>query len=266
MNYTDIQKEITQDRRAFIKKVLGGTIAGSLLLVIPATAEQLVGRIPGMRDEAGGSSHKKFAFIVDIAACIGCGSCCVADKAEYRVSDGHYRTWVERYVVDDRGNVSIDSPNGGLDGYSRPRETLPHPAGDIFYVPKLCNNCEKPSCVQVCPVGATYKTPDGFILIDGPSCIGCSECIRACPYSVRFINPRTGAAEKCTWCYQRVREGMVPACVAACPVKARKFGDLADPNSEVRKILHESHVVSVLRPDMNMKPALHYVGLPKEVV
>ncbi len=266
MKYNDIQKEITQDRRAFIRKVMAGTIAGSLLLVIPASAEQLIEEISGVRDGAGMCLHKKFAFIVDITACIGCGSCCVADKAEYRVSDGHYRTWVERYVVDDRGNVYVDSPNGGLDGYSRPRETLPHPAGDTFFIPKLCNMCAKPSCVEVCPVGATYKTPDGFVLIDGTRCVGCSGCIRACPYSVRFINPRTGAAEKCTWCYHRVREGLVPACVAACPVKARKFGDLADPNSLVRKILHESHVISGLRPEMNMQPALHYVGLPRGVV
>ncbi len=262
----DIRKEIEQDRRGFIKKVLGGTIAGSLLLVIPATAERVLEEIPGMRDEKSVFTRRQFAFIVDITACIGCGSCCVADKAEYNVPDHNYRTWVERYIIDDHDNVYVDSPNGGLDGYTKAREGLPYPTRDTFFVPKLCNMCEKPSCVQVCPVGATYKTDDGFVLVDKTRCVACSYCIQACPYSVRFINPNTQTAEKCTWCYHRVRKGLLPACVSVCPVHARKFGDLADKNSEVWKILHEPHVISVLKPDMGNEPALHYVGLRREVV
>ncbi|HHD64554.1 MAG TPA: 4Fe-4S dicluster domain-containing protein, partial [Desulfobulbaceae bacterium] len=125
-----IEKEISLDRRAFIKKVLGGTIAGSLLLVIPAGAmelEHIPEQIPGMRKEIGPFiTGKKFAFIVDITRCIGCGSCCVADKNEYQVPDGNYRTWVERYVIDDKDNVYVDSPNGGLDGYQKPRKDLPY--------------------------------------------------------------------------------------------------------------------------------------------
>lgn len=265
-----IEQEISRGRRAFIKKVLGGTIAGSLLLVIPAGAMDLgkiPEQIPGMRKEKGPFiTGKKFAFIVDITRCIGCGSCCVADKNEYKVPDGNYRTWVERYVIDDHDNVYVDSPNGGLDGYQEPRKDLPHPTRDTFFVPKLCNMCEHPSCVQVCPVGATFQTEDGFVLIDYKRCVGCGYCVQACPYSVRFINPETKTADKCTWCYHRVRKGLLPACVNVCPVQARKFGDLNDHESEVYKILHQPHVISVLKPDMGNKPSLHYVGLRREVV
>ncbi len=261
-----IKDEINQDRRSFVKKVLNGAIAGSLLLVIPAGAKEIAEQIPGMRGETETFTQRKFAFIVDITRCIGCGSCCVADKKEYNVPDGNYRTWVERYIMDDHDNVYVDSPEGGLNGYTQPRKDIPHPVRDTFFVPKLCNMCEKPSCVQVCPVGATFKTDDGFILIDYKHCVGCGYCIQACPYSIRFLNPVTKTADKCSWCYHRVRKGLLPACVNACPVGARKFGDLNDHDSEVYKILHQPHVVSVLKPDMGNKPALHYVGLRREVV
>jgi tetrathionate reductase subunit B len=262
-----IREEINHDRRAFIKKVLKGTLAGSLLLVIPAGARgDVAEQIPGMRAEKGPFTERRFAFIVDITRCIGCGSCCVADKREYAVPDGNYRTWVERYIIDVEDNVFVDSPDGGLKGYVEPREGLPHDVRDTFFVPKLCNMCQEPSCVQVCPVNATFQTKDGFVLIDHDRCVGCAYCIQACPYSVRFLHPETKTADKCTWCYHRVRKGFLPACVQVCPVKARMFGDLNDKNSEVYKILHGHNVISVLKPDMGNKPSLHYRGLRREVV
>jgi len=264
---TKIKKEIDLDRRGFIKKVLSGAIGGSLLLVMPATAREIAEQIPGMKEQTGlFIEDKKFAFVIDITGCIGCGSCCIADKNEYQVPDGHYRTWVERYIIDDHDEVYVDSPNGGLDGYVESRADIPNPVRDTFFAPKLCNMCESPSCVQVCPVGATFRTEDGFILVDDKRCVGCSYCVQACPYSVRFINPAKNTAEKCTWCYHRVRQGMLPACVNVCPVHARKFGDLNDKTSEVYKLLREPHVISVLKPDMGNKPSLHYLGLRREVI
>ncbi|MEN8190402.1 MAG: 4Fe-4S dicluster domain-containing protein, partial [Thermodesulfobacteriota bacterium] len=127
INMEDIKQEIDHDRRGFIKKVLAGTIGGSLLMVIPATADDIAEQIPGMRAEDTVFSKKQFVFIVDITRCIGCGSCCVADKNEYKVPDGNYRTWVERYIIDDHDNVYVDSPNGGLDGYTKPRTDIPQP-------------------------------------------------------------------------------------------------------------------------------------------
>jgi len=263
-----IQFERNKDRRQFIKKVLKGTIGGSLLLVIPAGAGvlKIPEQIPGIRGKDWVISEQNFAFIVDITRCIGCGSCCVADKREYNVPDGYYRTWVERYLKDFDDEVYVDSPNGGLDGYQTPRKDLDKPIRDTFFVPKLCNMCEDPSCVQVCPVGATFRSPDGFVLIDQKRCIGCVYCIQGCPYSVRFLNPVTHTADKCTWCYHRVRKGLLPACVDVCPTGARKFGDLNDKESEVSKILRGPGVLTVLKKDMGNYPSLYYKGLRREVV
>jgi Fe-S-cluster-containing dehydrogenase component len=266
MDKTDLN--LSMERRQFIKKVLEGTIAGSLFLVLPAGAGEIEvpEQIPGIRGREYDMARSRFAFLVDITRCIGCGSCCVADKREYNVPDGNFRTWVERYIKDFDDNIYVDSPNGGLDGYTKPRTDLPKAVRDTFFVPKLCNMCENPPCVQVCPVGATFRTPDGFVLIDPTHCVGCAYCVQACPYSVRFINPVTHTAEKCSWCYHRVRKGLLPACVNACPRDARKFGDLNDKESEVSKILRGPGVITVLKKEMGTSPALYYQGARREVV
>lgn len=261
-----ITTEVSQDRRAFIRKVLSGVIGGSLLLVLPVGLGKIAQPVAGAEEsKTPPVPGKNYVFIVDVTSCIGCGVCCVADKTEYEVPDGYYRTWVERYVIDETDTVFVDSPKGGLDGYSVERTDIPHPARDTFFVPKFCNMCERPSCVQVCPVAATFQTADGFVLNDDKRCIGCGYCVQACPYSVRFINPVKKVSEKCTWCYHRVSQGRQPACVSVCPVQARKFGDLADKQSEVYKLLHAPDVVSVLKPEMGNEPALYYLGLRREV-
>lgn len=263
---------IGKDRRNFIKKVLNGTIGGSLLLVFSAGADifkvpgNIPGQIPGIKDREYEITKEKFAFIVDITRCIGCGSCCVADKNEYNVADGHYRTWVERYLKDFDDNVYVDSPNGGLEGYQNPRKDIDVKVRDTFFVPKLCNMCKEPPCVQVCPIGATFKSPDGFVLVDHKRCVGCAYCIQACPYSVRFLNPVSKTAEKCSWCYHRVRKGLLPACVNVCPTGARKFGNLNDENSEVSKILKGPGVITVLKREMGTFPGLYYMGARREVI
>jgi Fe-S-cluster-containing dehydrogenase component len=190
----------------------------------------------------------------------------VADRREFNVPEGYYRTWVERYLKDFDDQVYVDSPNGGFDGYQSPRTDIDVEVRDTFFVPKLCNMCKEPPCVQVCPVGATFKTPDGFVLVDRERCVGCAYCIQACPYSSRYLDPVTRTAEKCTWCYHRVRKGLLPICVNVCPTAARKFGDLNDKNSEVYKLLHEHEVLTVLKKDMGTYPALYYKGLRREVV
>ncbi len=258
--------EVDQDRRAFVRKVLSGAIGGTLLLVLPVG----LGKIARPGSDAAQkrepvTNGRNYVFVVDVTNCIGCGVCCVADKSEYEVPDGYYRTWVERYVIDEADGVFVDSPRGGLDGFSIERTDIPHPARDTFFVPKFCNMCERPSCVQVCPVAATFKSADGFVLNDAKRCIGCGYCVQACPYSVRFINPVRKVAEKCSWCYHRVSKGLQPACVSVCPVQARKFGNLADKDSEVYQLLHAPEVISVLKPEMGNEPALYYLGLRREV-
>ncbi|RMF64323.1 MAG: 4Fe-4S dicluster domain-containing protein, partial [Calditrichaeota bacterium] len=133
------------------------------------------------------------------------------------------------------------------------------------FVPKLCNHCEKSVCTQVCPVGATYGTKDGVVLVDRKHCIGCGYCIQACPYGTRFLNPKTHTADKCTLCYHRITKGMNPACVHVCPTGTRIFGDLNDPNSHISNVLRQRRY-RVLRPEMGTHPKCFYIGLDKEVV
>jgi molybdopterin-containing oxidoreductase family iron-sulfur binding subunit len=142
-----------------------------------------------------------------------------------------------------------------------------------------CQQCENPPCVKSCPVGATWKEPDGIVVVDYDWCIGCRCCITSCPYGSRHFNwaapnipaesvrteteylgnrPRIkGVVEKCTFCLQRVRKGQYPACVEACPVGARKFGNLLDPESEVRYILDHKRVL-ILKEELNTQPKFFY--------
>ena len=156
----------------------------------------------------------------------------------------------------------MDSPNGGIEGF--PADV---PAGDIFrsfFVPKTCNHCARPPCVQVCPVGATYQTKDGVVLVDRDYCIGCRYCIEACPYGARFFHPKLHVADKCTFCYHRITNGLRPACVESCPRNVRIFGDLNDPESELVKTLRR-RPVQVLKPVLNTEPHAYYLNLDKEV-
>ena len=214
-----------------------------------------------------------WAFVVDTRSCIGCGQCVVACKQENGVpfDDEHTRTWVERHAVASDGTVSVDSPDAGIDGFtpeSSPAGLNRQTTQATQFVPRLCMQCENSPCTAVCPVGATFRTQDGVILVDEERCIGCGYCVVACPYGARYIVPagaRTptgvaGVADKCTFCYHRITRGREPACVEICPVGARKFGDLTDPASEVSTILREQPT-RVLRPGLGTKPRVHYVGL-----
>jgi Fe-S-cluster-containing dehydrogenase component len=208
--------------------------------------------------------HGRFGMGVQIDKCIGCGRCVEACKAENDVlrEPYYYRTWVERYVYRTDGTVTVDSPNGGIQGF----EPLPEKEQITrsFFVPKLCNHCENPPCVQVCPVGATFTTRDGVVLVDEDYCIGCRYCIQACPYGARYLDPRTKTADKCTFCYHRITQGLLPACVEVCPTQARVFGDIgssASPLTRMRRLQHQQ----ILKPHLNTEPKVFYTGLDTEV-
>ncbi len=153
------------------------------------------------------------------------------------------------------------------------------PEKNAFYMPIACMQCEKPPCVKVCPVRTTYREADGPVVIDYNWCIGCRMCMNACPYWARRFNwndpnlpkeamnpvthylgnrPRMkGVVEKCTFCIQRTRQGRYPACVEVCPVGARKFGNLLDPNSEVSRIIDRKKVFR-LKAELNTFPKFFY--------
>ena len=281
-------------RRDFFKKSVM-TIAGAAL---PLAAFELIdGKKLLAMEQADKSSKVRWVFVVDTYKCVGCGMCVKACKLENEVpyDANATRTWVERYVLTKDGQVHVDSPKGARDGFTtakidlgvkpedsspkdileKPEENSPKDAHtyevidpkDIdkaFFVPKLCNQCENPPCVQVCPVGATYQTPDGVVLVDRTWCIGCGYCIMGCPYGVRFFHPVYHTAEKCNWCYHRISKGLKTACVDACPFGARQIGNIKDPNDPVTKIIMNERV-GVLKEEYGTKPQVYYIGLSKEV-
>jgi len=228
----------------------GGGLYISLFQLLPSPAR------------ASSQQAPLYAFIVDAEKCIGCGKCAEACRAENNVPEDFYRTWIERYTIHQDGTVNVDSPHGGEHGF-KPLEDS-STVEKSFFVPKLCNHCKNPNCVQVCPVGATYVSKEGFVLVDEKQCVGCSYCVMACPYGARFMNPVTHTADKCTWCYHRIMQGHTTACVEACPVGARQFGSVDDPKSPVYKVLKEKRL-QVLKPETGNEPMVLYVGLDKEV-
>lgn len=250
---------ICSSRRDFLR--LLGTAAvftATAPLLNTASALEAVSEQP----EPDWSKHK-WGMAIDVDKCIGCGRCVVACKEENGVPKEpfYFRTWIERYREFD-GDTQVDSPNGGYDGF--PSENPDNVPEKSFFVPKLCNACEHSPCVQVCPVGATFETPDGAVLVDNDYCIGCRYCIQACPYGTRFLNPLTGCADKCTLCYHRIHKGLQPACVDNCPTGARIFGDLKDKNGELFKFLKQNKTF-VLKPHLNTYPKVFYKGIDKEV-
>lgn len=255
-------------RRDFIKIGAKGLLGCIVVASIPSLTRVLTGSGTRAADIQSLERHH-WGFIADNEKCIGCGRCVVACKKENHVpwEKPYYRTWVERYIITNEEEIFVDSPIGGRDGFQNFPINPQIQSGDIwksFFVPKLCNQCEKPPCVTVCPVGATYKTEDGVILIDKEHCIGCRYCIQACPYGARYFNHEEGVVDKCTWCYHRITRGLVPACVEVCPAKARVFGDLNDPDGEVRKILSENRIFT-LKAELGTEPKVSYIGFEKGV-
>jgi Fe-S-cluster-containing dehydrogenase component len=142
--------------------------------------------------------------------------------------------------------------------------------------PVLCNHCDNPPCVRVCPTGATWKrNEDGIVMMDWHRCIGCRYCMAACPYGSRsfnWVDPRPhiktldpdfptrtkGVVEKCTFCSERLAKGQLPACVEACPEKAMVFGDLNDPQSEIRRLLASQSTLR-RKPELGTGPNIYYV-------
>lgn len=255
---------MSTSRRKFLKTAVAGCAAASL----PLTAFKTLSRAE--TEASIGDANVRWAFLIDIQKCVGCGFCVKACKNENEVpyEAPVTRTWVERYVVTKDGKSHIDTPMGGRDGYTsakvRGQEINPDEITKAFFIPKLCNQCENPACVQVCPVGATYQTLDGVVLIDRTWCIGCGYCIMACPYGVRFFHPVLKVADKCTFCYHRLQKGLKSACVEACPFGARQIGNLKDHDDPVTQTIMTQRV-SILKDEYGTKPQVYYIGLDERV-
>lgn len=127
-------------------------------------------------------------------------------------------------------------------------------------VPTQCQHCEDAPCAAVCPTHATYVTDSGVVLVDPEKCIGCKYCMAACPYQARWVDDETGEVGKCAFCHHRTTHGLLPACVGTCITRARYFGDLNDPESDIAKKIAASDT-DVLHADLGLDPSLHYIGL-----
>jgi len=227
---------------------------------------------PGMSQAATDAKVPRWGMVMDLRRCIGCRACTVACKSENNVSLGRFRAVIQEKVIGTFPNTKK------------------------VFLPLMCNHCEGnekdgvPPCVKACPEfpgkrakfktadgstvryrkGATYKRPDGLILIDKDLCIGCGKCIDACPYGVRSFDPfvKAGAkpteqaADKCDMCVHRLDNGLEPSCVNTCQGRARIFGDLNDPNSEVSKLVKKHDLAKddhVLLAEEGTKPHVFYI-------
>jgi Fe-S-cluster-containing dehydrogenase component len=248
-------------RREFLQQT------GRLLVLSAAASRAFEAVLRGEPEKAPGyeADAHWWAMIIDTGACIGCGNCVRACKDENGVSREplYFRTWVERYRVraDDREHPLVDSPNGGHDGFP----PLPDDGNTkSFFVPKLCNHCAHSPCVQVCPVGATFESPDGVVLVDKTYCLGCRYCVQACPYGCRYIDPESHTVDKCSLCYHRITRGLTTACCETCPTGARQLADLKDPNDPIHAFLRE-HATQVLKPHMATGAKVFYAVLDGSV-
>ncbi|MGK3993030.1 4Fe-4S dicluster domain-containing protein [Sorangium sp. So ce1024] len=212
----------------------------------------------------------QFGYALSLSVCIGCRKCVEACHVE----NNHDRRTNNSYIrVLEMEQGSFDMEKGNA--------TYEHavPAKGKYYLPVQCQQCENPPCVKVCPVQATWKEPDGIVAVDYNWCIGCRYCEAACPYHARRfnwtkpeipadeINPDQGylsnrirpqgVVEKCTFCMHRTREGRMPACLEACPTGARVFGNLLDPDSEIRWVL-ENKRIFILKEELGTRPRFFY--------
>lgn len=259
---------MTKSRREFLGE------AGRVLLLTATASSALEYVLAGRPQDAPSydTAEHWWGMAIDIHKCIGCGLCVRACKTENDVplESAYFRTWVERYRVppidprhpEHEPIPDVDSPNGGYDGFPDPGPGVG--GGKTFFVPKLCNHCAHSPCVQVCPVGATFESPDGVVLVDKEYCIGCRYCVQACPYGCRFIDPRTHTADKCTLCYHRITRGLTTACCEACPTGARLLVDLKDPDDPIHEFL-ANNSIQVLKPNMATGAKVYYSGLDGQV-
>ncbi len=204
----------------------------------------------------------RYGMAIDTKRCVGCNACTTACKMANNVPDDIF--WTRALT---KGGDEVDTPAGTFPNLS------------MRYYTVGCQHCENPACVKACPVGATYKDPEtGIVRQDYDRCIGCRMCMAACPYTgVRSFNwqePKNQmgfaigdadapkhqkhTVEKCTFCYQRTSKGETPACMDLCPARARHWGDLDDPNSEISQII-ASRPYEQLLTERGMQPNVYYL-------
>jgi len=186
-------------------------------------------------------NKKNYAFVIDQNRCIGCHACTVACKEEHEVPVGVFRTWVKHI---EKGAFPQTSRHFGV---------------------LRCNHCDAAPCIDICPTHALYRRGDGIVDFDNARCIGCKSCMQACPYDALYIDPNSNTAAKCNFCAHRVEQDLNPACVIVCPTQAIIAGDLADPASNLSRIVAREKV-SVRKPQKGTEPKVFYVGIEGDML
>jgi dimethyl sulfoxide reductase iron-sulfur subunit len=198
---------------------------------------------------------KRYGMVIDLKRCIGCDACTIACRQSKGTARGILYGKIIKYEIGK------------------------YPDAKPAFLPLLCMHCAEPPCETACPTGATNKRDDGIVVIDAEKCIGCRNCVIACPYGARdsfrvrrtyFDGKKTafevvheaahapGRVEKCDFCVSRIPEGREPACVAVCPGEARIFGDINDKKSKIGRLIAERDGRQLNR-DFKTDPSVYYV-------
>jgi protein NrfC len=250
MNYKDIDLSkmknegldaITNvERRTFLKMGLAitGVFAGGQILSVASTAGEAYASSGAAMEDYPYDPH--YSMLVQPNLCVDCERCLAACKKTNNVPDYGYRT-------------AILQKQDAVKASGRKRE----------FIPVLCNQCNRPPCVRVCPTKATYKDKqNGIVRMQDEKCIGCKFCVAACPYNARYFNSEKRAIDKCNFCFDtRLEKGEeLTACSEACPTGARMFGNVSNPRNKVYRMVHQlEKPVWVLRPEAGAKPNVFYM-------
>jgi len=202
----------------------------------------------------------RWAMVIDLRKCMGCRACMQACGMENLVPID--------YTALDAGEQMLKWVSGEIEYYNMRVLQLSFD-GKLQHIPIPCMHCDKPPCVEWCPTGASYKRSDGIVMVDSERCIGCKTCITVCPYGARYVRKSSvtgshvGVVDKCKMCFHLVDKGELPACARVCPSKAIIFGDIDNPQSEVRKLLTsvDPTKVKVLKKELGTRPNVFYIGL-----
>ena len=188
------------------------------------------------------ANSKRYGMVIDTKHCVGCQTCTVSCKISNEVPGTAQWNHLE-----------------SLDGEVLYQSTGTFPKSRLAFRPMLCNHCENPACVANCHSGAMRQDPEtGIVSVNKEVCIACGYCDWACPYGAPSMDDVNHVMSKCTFCAERVAEGIEPFCVASCPANARIFGDINDPESEISKLMQAENVVAYL-PEHGTNPCVYYI-------
>lgn len=204
----------------------------------------------------------RYAMVIDLNVCTGCNACMAACAVENQTP-----FWADKWrtTVEDLSKGNSDE------------------SSDRVFFPRLCNHCDNPPCVSVCPTGATYQTPEGIVDVDDEVCMGCQACTLACPYDARYgihyeentakkevfgesvLKKTRPSVDKCNFCRDRLAVNRLPACVETCVGNSRMFGDLDKPDDKVTKLV-KSGLAQPLLPHLGTRPNVYYIPIHKQQV